>query len=60
MDMYESVFKARGILSAEVGREYRERVLQPGGSVDAADLLRTFLGRDPTPDAFLASKGLKA
>lgn len=31
-----------------------------GGSRDASESLRDFLGRDPTPDAFLRSKGLAA
>jgi hypothetical protein len=30
-----------------------------GSSEDASVLLRRFLGRDPNPDAFLRSKGLR-
>jgi len=39
-------------LSAETGRRYRETVLSQGGQVDAAELLRRFLGRPPSNTAF--------
>ncbi len=49
---------AQGLLSSEVGAEYRGRVLEPGSTVDSIELLKSFLGREPSPDAFLRSKGL--
>jgi len=58
MDMYTSRFKKEGILDPAVGMDYRMKILQPGGSKDAAVLLKNFLGRDPTSEAFLRSKGL--
>ncbi len=37
-----------------VARRYRERVLAPGGTKDAADLVADFLGRPYTFDAYAA------
>ncbi len=56
-DMF-SVFTHAGVLDPEVGRRYREAILARGGTVDGADLLRDFLGREPSPDAFLRKIGL--
>ncbi len=41
-----------------VAGEYRKRVLAPGGSQDALDQVRNFLGREPNGTAFLKHLGL--
>jgi len=57
-DMF-SVFEKQGILDADLGRRYRETILEPGGGRDEAELVRSFLGREPSEDAFLRSIGLE-
>ncbi len=39
-------FEPRGLMATDVTFAYRDRVLAPGGSRDAAELVRDFLGRD--------------
>ena len=56
-DMF-SVFEAEGVTSPVVGRRYREAVLEPGGSRDGNDLLRSFLRREPSNESFLRHLGL--
>jgi len=56
-DMF-SIFKKCGVMSPEIGLQYRKKILQPGGSIDADILLRDFLGREPNQDAFLEHIGL--
>jgi len=57
-DMYFSQFKPNGILNSEIGEKYRNIILKNGGSRDALDLLKEFLGREPNNDAFLKSLGI--
>ena len=43
---------ATGAMDSALGREYWEKVLVPGATVDPIELLRNFLGREPNADAF--------
>jgi Zn-dependent oligopeptidase len=51
-------FTTEGVTSPEVGAAYRSAILEPNGSRPAAELVRAFLGRDPTPDAWLRLRGM--
>jgi thimet oligopeptidase len=39
-------FEKKGLMAKDVTLAYRDKVLAPGGSRDAAELVRNFLGRD--------------
>jgi thimet oligopeptidase len=47
-----SAFDGRGLMDAATTRRYRDAVLAPGGTKDAADLVRDFLGREYRFEAF--------
>jgi len=51
-------FAREGVLSGSVGAEYRREILEPNGSRDAEELVRAFLGRDPTNEEFLRLRGM--
>lgn len=49
-----SAFDERDLFRPEAAHRYRDRVLVPGGSRDAADLVADFLGRPSSFDAYAA------
>ena len=49
-----SAFDPDDMFDPQVARRYRDRILAPGGSRDAADLVQDFLGRPYTFDAYAA------
>lgn len=56
-DMF-SIFREKGILDPKTGLRYRKIILEKGGTVDPLDLVKEFLGREPTSDSFLRSMGI--
>jgi oligopeptidase A len=51
-------FREHGIFSREIGSEFRDRILARGDSEDPAELYRSFMGREPDPQALLQRSGL--
>ncbi|KKQ11787.1 MAG: Oligopeptidase A, partial [candidate division TM6 bacterium GW2011_GWF2_36_6] len=58
LDLFYDV-KKRGLFDPAVGKELVAKVLSKGGSVDPEELLKDFLGRKPTQDAFLSDMGIE-
>jgi len=56
-DMFSSFVK-EGPLNRVVGMNFRTKVLQPGASQDAMNLLIDFLGRKPTDEAYFKDLGI--
>ncbi len=57
LDMF-SRFKDDGVTDPATGLRYRREILEPGGSLDGDELLRNFLGREPSNEAFLRHVGI--
>ena len=58
LDIFEQI-KKQGLLNPKIGRKYAQEILMPGGSIDPNILLRNFLGREPSQDAYLRDLGLQ-
>jgi oligopeptidase A len=51
-------FRKEGVFSESAGHDFREKILARGDSEDPALLYRSFMGRDPDPNALLERAGL--
>lgn len=56
-DMFQR-FKELGMLDPKAGMYYRKKILARGGTMDAMDMVKDYLGRDPKMDAYLEHMGL--
>lgn len=57
-DMFATRFEKEGVMNPKVGMDYRKMVLAPGGTHNITDHLTKFLGRPPSNEAFLKSRGI--
>ena len=57
-DILASRFEKEGVMNSKVGMDYRKMVLAPGGTHNITDHLTKFLGRPPSNEAFLKSRGI--
>jgi thimet oligopeptidase len=57
-DMF-SRFRELGMLDPKAGALYRDKVISRGGTIDAIDMIKGFLGREPNMDAYLEHLGLQ-
>ena len=55
-----SRFSEAGVLSREVGDAFRTLILARGNEADPMDLYKSFMGREPSPEALLKRAGLIA
>ncbi len=54
-----SRFEEDGIFNPKTGLEYKEQILQKGGSLEAMDMFVNFRGRKPSVDPLLKQAGMK-
>lgn len=55
-----SKFEANGVFDPKTSTQFREAILERGGSSDAMTLFKEFMGRAPSVDALLRQSGLTA
>jgi thimet oligopeptidase len=58
LDVFEKI-KKEGLLNNKAGARYVKEILGKGGSEDPSHMLKAYLGREPSQEAFLKAYGLK-
>jgi len=58
-DLYSRFSESGNPLNPDVGLEYREKILEPGGSLDGDQMVHNYLGREMKIDAFLRTMGVE-
>jgi thimet oligopeptidase len=58
-NMFYKMFKFGSVLDQTAGMRYRKKLLEPGSTKEALQLLEDFLGEKPNADFFLKEKGLE-
>jgi oligopeptidase A len=53
-----SLFEENGVISPQIGKNFRQEILGRGGSRPALDSFIAFRGREPSIDALLKHSGL--
>ncbi len=57
LDLFSEI-KKHGLLNPVIGQKYVQEVIGKGGSIDPNQLLKNFLGRAPSSDAFFTDLGI--
>ena len=57
-NMFYKKFKGN-TMNADIGYEYRKKILEPGSTKDSIKLLKDFLQSKPDDKYFLTEKGIK-
>ncbi|WP_136065387.1 oligopeptidase A [Modicisalibacter radicis] len=53
-------FEEAGVFDGDTGMRFRREILEQGGSRDAAELFKTFRGREPSVEPLLRHSGIRA
>jgi oligopeptidase A len=51
-------FQKEGVMNEKTGIEFREKILSRGNSMPPDELYRSFMGREPSPEALMKRSGL--
>lgn len=58
-DVFQYIKERDGLLSPELGRRYRDKIIGVGGGRDPNEMLKDFLGREPNSNAFIQKLGVE-